>query len=298
MKKGKKFELSHIIQRLKEGKKAKEISKELEISKSNLSYYLDKLKKEGIVEYKGSGVWLVQKTLPTRKFKKRHCRGHAFIWKIELGRKIDWKKHIEKSNISFKEQSNNKVLRIILNSKKIWLTSKGLIIYEPKDFFGENSYISKGKAVFEMDRTIKQLFNKLGLSLISYKFKTSREHFGLIKNELARQYNDKGEKLHIVSENGKEWMWIDDSLSLGELETNEMNINKSLQDFWNDNKKHNFKVTPTFVLNSINQVTQNQLMFNQNFESHVEAIQTLSSKVKELSEVIKDLQLNKGNKHL
>jgi len=60
--------------------------------------------------------------------------------------------------------------------------------------------------------------------------------------------------------------------------------------YWNDNKKYNFKVTPSFVVRNIDKVTKNQLMFNKNFESHVEAIKTLSSAVKELKEEIRRLK--------
>jgi len=291
---GEKFELGTIVSKLKEGKKAKEVAKELGISKSNLSYYLRKLKENGTLIYKGNGVWLVQNfNTHTQVKKQRPCRGHAFIWNIKFGREIDWKKQIDKSKYKYKLQSNNKVIRIIENNKKIWLSKKGMLIFEPKDFFGENSYQAKGKAVFELDRTIKKVLNELGLSLISYMFKTSREHFGLIKNELARQYNDNGEKLYIKNEDGKEWMWIDDSLSLGELETNEMNVNKQLQDFWNDHKRTKFQVTPTFILERMNQVTQNQVVFDKNIVKHQELLDKIGNGINDLVKEVKKLNENK-----
>ncbi len=290
---GKKFELNTIISKLKEGKKAKEIAKELNISKSNLSYYLAKLKKQGIVKYKGNGIWLVQKLPPTQSTQKK-IRGHAFIWKIDFLKEINWKKQLSNSKLSYKEQSNGKVLRIFFLGKKVWLIKKGLIIYEPYDFWGSNAYESKGKAVFNLDRYIKNLLFKLKIRELPYKFNTSREHYAIVKNELARQYNERGEKMYIKSGDDT-WMWIDFSHGINELENNQVDKNKMVQDFWNDNLKHNFKVTPTFVLNSINQVTQNQLMFNQNFESHVEAIKTLSQSVKELKKEIRNLKDAKTN---
>jgi hypothetical protein len=284
---GKKFELDSIISRLKEGKKAKEIAKELNISNSNLSYYLGKLKKDSLIKYKGNGIWLVQKLPPTPSTQKK-IRGHAFVWKIEL-KEINWKKYLDNSKINYKEQSNGKVLRIFFLGKKVWLTKKGMVIYEPYNYWGSNSYEAKGKAVFNLDRFIKNLLFKLKIRELPYKFTTSREHFAIVKNELARQYNDKGEKMYIENEGGV-WMWIDFSHGINELENNNVDTNKMVQDFWNDNLKHKFQVTPSFILNAINKVTQNQQMFAQNFESHVEAIKTLSEKVKELSEVIKELK--------
>jgi len=298
MKRGKKFELSHIISLFKEGKKAKDIAKILKISTSNLSYYLDKLKKDGILFYKGKGVWLVQTSLPTPlPMKTNYSRGHAFIWKIKFNRKIDWKKYLKRKRISYKIQSSGKVVRIIFEGRKIWLKEKGLIIYEVRDFLGRNSFEAKGKAVFNMDRLLKRLFYKIGMELISYKFTTSREHFGLIKNELARQYNDKGDKLHIIGDDGKEWLWIDDSLSLGELENNNVNINKQLQDWWNDNKKHKFKVTPSFLMENMNNLVEDRRYWAKHQKSHIKSIQTLgdrtnanSKTIELLANVVRDLK--------
>jgi hypothetical protein len=288
MKRGKKFELDSIISKFKDGKKAKEVSKELRISNSNLSYYLGKLKKRGILKYKGFGIWVVQKSLPTQSTNKEQkpVRGHAFIWKIKFEKHINWEEKLKQSKIDYKLQSNGKVFRIFFNGRKIWLKEKGMIIYEPFNFWGSNSYESKGKAVYNLDRLIKNLFFKLKISEIPYKFTTSREHFALVKNELARQYNSSGEKLYVEDEGGV-WMWIDFSHGVDELENNNVDINKSVQDYWNDHKRHNFKVTPSFIMERINQVTENQMMFAQNLESHIEAIKTLSKVVKELEEGIK-----------
>jgi len=118
----------------------------------------------------------------------------------------------------------------------------------------------------------------------------------MIKNELARQVNDKGEKLIVRDDLDGEWLFIDDSFSLGELETagkgitqDRAELNLNVQNWWNDMKETNFKVTPSFLMENINKVTNNQLMFAKNFESHVEAIQTLSKCVKELEDRIKEL---------
>jgi len=66
----------------------------------------------------------------------------------------------------------------------------------------------------------------------------------------------------------------------GELETvgkKAFQTNIPMQKWWNDNKKHKFEVTPSLLLENINQVTQNQKMFNQNFESHVKSIKQLGN---------------------
>jgi DNA-binding transcriptional ArsR family regulator len=306
MKEGKKFELSLVIRLLKEGKLAKDISKELNISDSNLSYHLRKLKKLSILNYKGKGVWevngnekLVQKVVGTPLKKNlNYIRGHAFIWKVKFRQEIDWEKFLQEKHYVFKLQSKGKVKRIIYDSRKIWLTKQGMIIYEPFDFLGINAYEAKGKAVFTMDVLIKRLLFRLGIPTINYMFTTSREHLGMIKNELARQHNANGEKLHIKSEEGTEWMWIDDSKGLGELEVNNVDTSKKVQDWWNDQKNTGFKVTPTFVLDGFNKLTGNLNYYAENMVSHVKAVQNLgnsaeaSSKSTELlAQSIKDMQV-------
>jgi len=111
----------------------------------------------------------------------------------------------------------------------------------------------------------------------------------MIKNELAKQYNDKGEKLYVVDDKGI-WMWIDFSHSINELETNEPIISRKVQNWYNDMKKTNFEVTPSFLLESINQVTQNQTMFAENMASHINAIKILGKEVKGLSKEIRGLR--------
>ena len=125
--------------------------------------------------------------------------------------------------------------------------------------------------------------------MIPYKFTTLREHYALIKNELARQYNDKGEKLYI-RDDGKCWMWIDYSKGEHELESNEVILNKKIQEWYNDQKKYNFEVTPTFILSNLNSLIEDRRYWAKHQKSHVKAIQTLSHSVIELMEEIKRLK--------
>jgi len=287
--------LDLIISEIKNGNRPSQISKEHNIKKQTMQYYLRQLKKKGIIKKIGYGTWEVLKEVSisnkvSKTSMKKQIRGHAFNWKVKFKKKIDLKKFLDKSNIKYQLIGiNNSTPRIILNNKKIWFTKKGLVIYEPQSFFAQSSYTSKGMAVWELDKTIKMLGRHLKIDLGKYYFMTSREHYGQIKNELAKQYNDKGEKLYIRDDNGK-WMWIDFSHSVHELETNNPKISRGVQNWYNDMKKHNFEVTPSFLLQSINQVTQNQNVFAQNMESHIKAIQTLGKEVKGLSKTIKGLR--------
>lgn len=291
----KKLVLALIVSEIKAGLNPTKISRKYNAPKTTLSYSLAKLKKMGCIKKVGYGTWEYikdVKEVPIRPkgsipghsyFSKKQIRGHAFIWKIEFIEPYHWfrvVKKYKKKKLNFSLICNEKVLRTILNSRKIWLTRRGLTIYEPLDFMGRSSFEVKGTAVYEMDRLIKALIKELGLKFRRYRFTTSREHYGMIKNELARQYNDKKEKLAVRGEDGTVWLWIDDSKGLTEMETNEPNVSRQVQKWYNDHKKHNFEVTPSMVLGAIKKNADNLNDYAKHLGAHVQSIKDLGSGVK------------------
>jgi len=304
MKKQEKVGLIQVLELIKSGSSPAQISKKYNIPKQNISYFVGKLKKLGCIEKKGYGVWKYLK--PIKEVKslttthsnrkgltspKKEIRGHAFIWKIEFYKPYDWKKIVrsyKKKKLTFQLIASGKVFRIIFKSRKIWLNKRGLTIYEPIDFVGISSFQVKSKAVFEMDKLIKDLLKELGVKFRPYRFTTSREHYGIIKHELARQFNEKKEKMNIRSDDGDVWMWIDDSKGLGELENNEVSVNRQVQNYWNDHRKHNFAVTPTFVLNTMQGIQDNQMIFDRNMQSHLQVLNKIGDAIEKLNKRLKD----------
>lgn len=312
MKAKKKLGLVQILDLIKSGLSPAKISEKYKIPKQTLDYHVGKLKKQGCIVKKGYGVWEYIKPYKKsqnltirqvdrsnqniRTSKKKEIRGHAFIWKIEFVEPYNWNRatrRYKKKKLIFQSMKHNKVLRTVFEGRKIWLTDRGMIIYEPIDFLGKSSFEVKGKAVYEMDLLIKNFLKELNLKFKKYRFTTSREHYGIIKNELARQYNEKKKKMRIASEDGSVWMWIDDSKSLGELENNEPNVNRQVQNFWNNHKKHQFGVNADFVLNGFekqNQIMQgiqeNQLIFDKNMSSHLKVLKKLGVGVDELTKTV------------
>lgn len=265
----KKFELDTIIHLIKNDFTKKQIRNKLNISKTQLSYYLRRLEDLGHIKRIGKyEIRLLRssKSYPqgtnnevqinTKKFElqraKKQIRGHAFIWKIKTENKINWENRLKESKIKYKLIGTNKSIpRIIFQNKKIWLTKEGMIIYEPESFFSNSSFTSKGMAVYLLDKTIKELGRHLKIDFRGYMFSTSREHYSIIKNELAKQYNKNKEKLEIYDD-GKKWMWVDNSHSLQEMETNNPKDNREVQIWYNDMKKTNWKATPSFLIENIN----------------------------------------------
>jgi DNA-binding Lrp family transcriptional regulator len=274
----------NVLLNLLESKSISKIAKELNISKQALNYYIKTLKANGNIEKIGYGTWKV-KSYTLKMHSNKKIRGHAFIWTIKLNKPIDWTKHL--SNYQLIRGS---IPRIIINNQKIWLGKKTITIYDNRSFYGENSIESRKYAVHGLKSVLEALESKTSINLRPYGFKVCKEHYSMIKNELARQYNEKNEKMIIRDDIEGEWLWIDDSDGLNELETKNIVRSKQVQDWWNDNKRHDFKITPTFLMESINQVTSNQLMFAKNLESHVKAMNDISESNKLLQETIKELK--------
>jgi len=251
---------STVYNLLKQEKTLNEIKKKLNISKQNLNYYLRRLEKEKKIRKISQGYYKVKISLEhPLPLKKKEVRGHAFIWTVKLDKKYNWKERLEKRKIKYK-LIRGIIPRIIINNRKIWFGKKTITIYEPHSFYGTTAPESRKYAVISLIELLGALELKLEVNLSQCGFKPAREHYGIIKNDLAIQCNRNGEKIHIRDEMGEEWLWIDDSEGLGELETGgkkAMGNNLGVQGWWNDTKKHKFKVTPSFILESFDKIREN-----------------------------------------
>jgi hypothetical protein len=277
-----------LLMKLKENKSPSEISKELKISRQKIYYYTTILKKIGFIEKSSYGKWEVKRCKKehlehTLNWKDKNIRGHAVIWKIKPNRKYDWKLILERNNMNYK-LVRGYTPRIFINNKKVWLGKENIIIYETKSFYGKNAIQSRKYAVFELQETMRAFQRKMGVRF-NYYFKPTREHFGMIKNELARQCNKKGEKIIVRDDLDGEWFWIDDSEGMmGEMETggkgltkDRAKLNMEVQNWWNDMKKTDFKVTPSFLMEKLSESNNN---FNE-----------IGSSIKKSSELMIDSEM-------
>ncbi len=294
-----------VIGILKKTTNLSEICKELSISKQQLNFYLRELQKNGYIFKKGRGWYeLTEKSKNMTNYdkilSKDIIRGHAFVWKILIPKKTKkWDKRIEilqKNRFKFKLiGAKENTPRIKVLGRKVWLCNDYIRIFDkPKSsYYGQNAIESRKSAFYEILLILGVLNKKLNIDLRPSDIYFKKEHYALIRNDLAIEHNKRREQVHVSDEFG-EWLLIDDSLGEGgELENvgkKAFQTNIPMQKWWNDNKKHKFQVTPSFLMENINQVVENQKMFNTNFESHVEAIQILSKSVKELREEVKKLR--------
>ncbi len=145
--------------------------------------------------------------------------------------------------------------RIKALGRKVWLCNNHLRIFDKKEqsYYGENAVESKFNALKEFINIIQVIENKLKINLKPYDIEFQKEHYALIKNDLAIDQNKKGIIWRIRDESG-EWLLVDDSLEKGgELENvgkRAFQTNPQMQKWWNQNKETKFKVTPEFILQS------------------------------------------------
>ena len=313
MEKVNKLGLHNIISEIKAGLIPAQISKKHNIPKQTLSYNVGKLIKMGCIENPSYGVWVVIKDVPNQPkdtlkvnsdFSKNDIRGHAFIWNIEFleggynwGQVVtNYKKRYQKPSLSFKMICRGKVPRTIFKNRKIWLTKTGLTIYEPLDFFGNSAFKVKGDAVYEMDKLIKQFLEKFKLTKQFYRFKCSREHFAHIKNQMARQFNDKKQKIKVEFE-GK-YFWIDHSHGEHEEETNNPQVSVQAQKYYKSHVKTMFAFTPEVIgdlitknAEGIKGNTDNFKEYAENIKSHIGAIKTLGAGVEKQNQIFERIAL-------
>jgi hypothetical protein len=289
-----------IINILKVTTNLSKIQEKLSISKQLLNYYLRRLQKEGYIFKKGIGWFeLTEKsknmTNHDKFLRKDMTRGHAYVWKIDLGKKkpLNWDKRIEileKSRFKYKlVGAKENTPRIKILGRKVWLCNDYIRVYDkPKaSYYGENAIESRKTAFYEILLIVGALNNKLNLNLKPHNIYFQKEHYALIKNDLAIECNKKREKVHVSDEYG-EWLLIDDSLGQGgELENigkKAFQTNIPMQRWWNDNKKHNFKVTPTFLMESISGLIQTQQMNADNIVKHQKVLDEMLIALKRIQE--------------
>jgi hypothetical protein len=271
-------------------------------------YHFNKLKQAGFICKRGYGTWEVTdkndqsrhvgKTRPPvfmqsklTFFRQDAVRGHAFLFTLKVpGGLRNWtnekrEQFLEKHKIDYvRLKISGSGQRIIYRNRKVWLLDKSVVIYDTASYFAEKAIDSKSTAIYNFFSIVKGLERLLHVEFAmdsNYKFKVSRQHYALVKNALAKQYTEEGKKLEIRTGKGL-WFVIDNSFSLNEAETvhpqTAMTDNRKVQDWFNGLKEQ--PITPQFVLEVMNGIQQNQLMFAKNTESHIKAVQELAEAVR------------------
>lgn len=314
-----------ILQHLKSGMYPAQIAKHLDISKQALQYHLNKLKQTGAITKMGYGVWEVTDTAILEDKRSKNLplvgkatpptfeqlnlylfevRGHAFVFTLKLQPGLrNWTNenriaYLKRNNIAYKPLNlGGSGQRIEHKGHKIWLTNKSIILYDKNSYFAKEAGVAKSRAIYNFIQKIKSLEQLLNADFTikagtQYKFKVSRQHYALVKNALARQYNEANEKLEVYTEKGL-WFLIDNSFNLDEAETvhpeTAMTDNKKVQDFFNSVKGQPNGITIDSLLELSASIQNNQLLFSENALAHVDVIKQLGLSVKDLNGLLKEL---------
>lgn len=286
--------LLNILNLIKEGNNFSKISKILGISKQNINYYALKLKKFKYIKKIGYGVWELTDKGKNLSKVALEVRGHAFMWKVKIPKIKNWENRIEilkKLDFPYKLiGSNRNIPRILVKGRKVWLGNKYLIIYEPSSFIAETSTLSKEHAVESLLDILDYLERKFKISFKikgNYNFKVRRNHYSLMKNLIARQFNKEGKKI-MISHEGELWFIIDNSYNLEEAETVHVRTaekdNLGFQQYMNSHKRTEFQVTPDFILKSLGEMIKVQDMHSQNIVKHQKVLDEMLVTLKKIQE--------------
>jgi len=292
-----------ILNGVENGKSLSQIARENNMSKQALNHYARELKRRGFIRKVGYGTWRKEvktSVVSGQKEVKNSVRGHGFQFKLKLPANFrNWDKREEfltKKKINFKPYYVAGVKRgqqFKFKEFTIQLTDKHIIMHTKQDFYSSNAQDSKNYAlsvfldrIISLENLLKANFSFNG----KYKFKVTRQHYALIKNELAIQYHKEGKKLHVYTDKGL-WLIIDNSFNLHELETIQKETadadNLKVQKWFNGLKKYD-GFTPEFLMKALGGVTANQQIYANNVKTHISAIKQLAENVNILTEKIEE----------
>ncbi|MDO8623241.1 MAG: hypothetical protein Q7R52_03260 [archaeon] len=262
----KSFYLSSILSGIKNDRSITQIAKDLDITKQNMNYYISSLKASGIIKKISYGVWEVLKEVDFEEVKKSlritpntpqkfflslkpdSVRGHAFQFVLQIPDNLrNWNKReqiLQYLKIPFKNLNLfGGGQKIEFKGHKIYLTNKSIVIFAKESFIQETAREAQSQAVDYFIKIIKQLERLLRANFSifgKYKFRVSKAHYSLVKNALAKQYNDQKEKLYVYNDSGL-WFIIDNSFNLHEAETGHpktaVEDNEKVQNFFNSLKQ-------------------------------------------------------------
>jgi len=302
-----------IFSLLKEGLSPAQICERLGMKKQAVQRHITSMKNAGMIKKIGYGVWeILKEDAPKQVHSSRHItppcfptstlnriRGHGFMFTIRIPHLKNWDNRasiLKRQGITFK--SINKLgspQSIMFKGRKILLYSNSIIVYEPASYLSDSAQGSRNRAVADLLSLIASLETLLHTSFRihgDYQFKVSRSHYAMMKNELAKQYDQDGRKLHIYNADGL-WFLIDNSFNLHEAETvhphtSDSDMDKHVRPFFNGLKEVE-GFTPQFVLGAMAQQTKNLDDYVMHLKAHVESVQELGRQTKQLGESVKDL---------
>lgn len=325
-----------IIDELREGSYPSKIAGKLGLSKQGMNKYIRELKKAGVITKTGYGVWQINEK-NVRKFAERTVkkvdvkdhddkgykpdtvRGHGFQFTLNLPKKLlleDRRKLLTKNNVPWEETGTPtwQGEKFLLSGWTCWLTPNTLVSWFSKEksiytsdaseSFGEALHLWRERVIKPLERIFRRSFQQKSPrgGLMGYDFKTSAEHYALIKNTIAREMRFKKQKLYVYDKDGKLWLITDFSLSEDELETlkkgEAVSDNQKISNVLNSIKEtgmtfhdviKGFDMTKEQLIMAKDQMSnliKDRVEYAENIKSHVNAIKILGSGINKFNNII------------
>jgi DNA-binding transcriptional ArsR family regulator len=319
-----------VVDDLKSKLSLLQIAKKYGVTESAVGYHIKKLKEQGVIRLVGYGTWeilkspesekkttanllYVGKKQPREEIQKNifeyipeSVRGHAFMWTVEVPKNMrNWSndkriQYLDRHNIAYTSLGIfGGGQRLMISGHKVWLTNKSLVFYDTASYFAETAIAAKSTAVHSLLSLIRNLERLLHADFTigdSWKFKPSRHHYAIIKNALAKQYDDDGLKLEVrTADDNSLWMWIDNSYNLNETEFGHRDTavsdTSAMQDFCNSVRDteetmysiRDLKELQATTTKTIAQVVGSQMAMAANTDSHLGLISQIDTGIKDLS---------------
>lgn len=225
---------------------------------------------------------------------------HNISYTIQLIKKPEWwskrrnylirLKEWQFKEVDFGKAHSNPYVQLKNENFVIQCYPESIIIISRKRYFSDNPYNTIKDAMDDVLNILDWFCERFKFNFFSDgipNIQIRSNHFNRINDHLAN-YIKKIDGKFLIELDKRRKVWVDMSEPFGK-ESNYPEAQEKLEKVTKDIlTKQSY--LPSEVTNMIGQVTQNQLMFNSNFESHVEAIKTLSNSVRELTEQVKSLQ--------
>lgn len=303
-----------ILYYLNKREKSKDIIKNLKITKRNYYKKLNTLEKYKYITKKRVGKILnielqpkalKEFTMFSRGTERVHYKINIHdIWisfKI-LRKPRNWntslaERMLEAKSIEFNEHDLNNWKGIYFNYANVTvrLTPNKVMFHPPEVVISTQDDIEEAKNnivkyVYNIVPKIESIFNISLTKPDKVNASVSSQHIALVNNLIAKYFSDKGIKLCIKADDGRNRIIVDKSRGPAELEC----IHKAyaeedaikLNDFINDTVTGRFNHRE--IQHNLNVIVENQLAFSQNLKTHIKVLKDINKAIKELREVIKN----------
>jgi hypothetical protein len=187
----------------------------------------------------------------------------------------------------YKETLNNSNF-IDFDGNTVRLSRDSIEVYSGKSFYASEP----SKATYKAFEYWNTFFNKLGsyLNILIIKpkvqnIKRVNAHYAEVNNELAKDYEEKGERIRVYTrDDGKLWFLIDNSFNLHEAETVHPNTSKGdmelVKEMFNDVRNNEWSDLKTIVRDMT-------MEYNTNLKLHLEVMQQMKDTLKKIEDKLK-----------